>query len=244
MAEDFRVIDPSMARIILLEGGARVLAAYPEDLSTAAQKQLEELGVEVRTHAMVTDISSSSVTFKSGSVAGVDVETIPSAVTLWGAGVSPSPLGKKIAEKTATQIDRVGRVIVNNDLSLPGHSEVFVIGDLTSFIDPDGKNVPGVAPAAIQMGKYAGRAISSDLLQFPRTPFVYTDKGSLATIGRSRAVADLPGIHLSGFFAWLAWLLIHVMFLVGFSNKFMVMSEWAWAYFFYRGGARLITEKH
>ena len=244
MAEDFRAIDPSMARILLLEGGPRVLASYPEDLSQAALKQLEELGVEVRTQTMVTDIGAMSVTMKHVGNENAQLEIIPAAVAIWGAGVAPSPLGKKIAALSGAQTDRAGRVVVEKDLTLPGHPEVFVTGDLVAFTNPDGKVVPGVAPAAIQMGGYAGRAIAADLAQRTRTPFHYWDKGSLATIGRSRAVGDLPGIHLTGFFAWLAWLLIHVMFLVGFSNRFMVMMEWAWAYFFYRGGARLITDKH
>jgi len=244
MAEDFRAIDPSMARIILLEGGPRVLATYPEDLSRAAKVQLEELGVEVLPLTRVTDIDAKSVTFQRLEDASAPAEKITSVVTLWGAGVAPSPLGKKIATLSGSQTDRAGRVVVGSDLTLAAHPEVFIAGDLAAFTNPDGKVVPGVAPAAIQMGGYAGRTIMDDIKRRPRTPFTYWDKGSLATIGRSRAVAALPGIHLTGFFAWLAWLLIHVMFLVGFSNRFMVMMEWAWAYFFYRGGARLITDKH
>jgi len=233
MESDFRAIDPTKARIILLEGGPRVLPAYPEDLSASAERQLTEMGVEVRTNALVTNVEQGLVT--------VGKEEIPAAAILWGAGVSASPLGKMLGVPT----DRAGRVLVEPDLSIPGHPEVLVAGDLAAAKISDTKWVPGVAPAAIQMGRFAGRKIKQLVEGKPdrdKDQFVYRDKGSLATIGRSRAVADLGRLHISGFFAWLAWLFIHLFFLIGFRNRFLVLSEWAWAYLTYNQGARLITE--
>ncbi len=239
MERDFRAIDPTRARVILLEGGPRVLPVYPEDLSASAERQLKQMGVEVRTNALVTNVERGMVT--------VGKEKIPAAVILWGAGVSASSLGKMLDAPT----DRAGRVLVAPDLSVPGHPEVFVAGDLAaSKMVPRNKNadgeatkmVPGVAPAAIQMGKFAARQIRREMARKPREEFVYWDKGSLATIGRSKAVADLGKLHFSGYFAWLAWLFIHVLFLIGFRNRLLVMMEWAWAYVTYSQGARLITE--
>lgn len=230
LMREFRVIDPRQSRIILLEGGPRVLPTYPEDLSASAERQLKEMGVEVRTNAMVTNIED--------GVVSVGKEKIPASVILWGAGVSASPLGKMLG----VPIDKAGRVIVQPDLTVPGHPEVFVTGDLASATRHNGQPVPGVAPAAIQMGKFAARQIKRAVAGKPREKFEYLDKGSLATIGRSRAVADFPGkIHISGFFAWLAWLFIHLLFLVGFRNRLFVLSEWAWAYLTYNHSARLIT---
>lgn len=231
LRKEFRAIDPRQSKIILLEGGPRVLPVYPEDLSASAQRQLESMGVEVRTNAMVTNIDADSVS--------IGKEKIPAAVILWGAGVSASPLGKMLGVPT----DRAGRVIVQPDLTVSGHPEVFVVGDLASAKRRNGQPVPGVAPAAIQMGKFAARQIARTIAGKPREPFEYLDKGSLATIGRSHAIADFPGkIHISGYFAWLAWLFIHLLFLIGFRNRFFVMIEWAWAYFTYNHGARLITD--
>ncbi|HEY6305581.1 MAG TPA: NAD(P)/FAD-dependent oxidoreductase [Candidatus Angelobacter sp.] len=230
MERDFRAIDPAKARIILLEGGPRVLPVYPEDLSASAEKQLTAMGVEVRTNAMVTNVEPGVVT--------VGKEKIPAAVILWGAGVSASPLGRMLGAPT----DRAGRVVVAPDLSIPGYPEVFVAGDLAASKMKDGSMVPGVAPAAIQMGKFAARQIQRSVEGKPREEFVYLDKGTLATIGRSRAVADLGKLHFSGYPAWLAWLFIHLFFLIGFRNRILVMMEWAWAYITYNQGARLITE--
>lgn len=230
MEKDFRAIDPSQAKIILLEGGPRVLPVYPEDLSASAEKQLRDLGVEVRTNAMVTNVEPGCVT--------VGTERIPATVILWGAGVSASPLGKMLGAPT----DRAGRVLVTGDLSVPGHPEIFVVGDLAASKMKGGNIVPGVAPAAIQMGKFAARQIKRMLGNQPRQEFHYLDKGTLATIGRSKAVADLGNLHFSGFFAWLAWLFIHLLFLIGFRNRFMVMAEWAWDYVTYNHSARLITD--
>lgn len=229
MEHDFRTIDPAQARIILLEGGPRVLPSFPEDLSASAEKQLSDLGVEVHTGAMVTNVESGMVT--------VGTEKIPASVILWGAGVSASALGKMLTSHT----DRAGRVQVAPDLTVPGHPEVFVVGDLAAVTMKNGKPVPGVAPAAIQMGNFAARQIRRALAQKSRETFQYWDKGTLATIGRSKAVADLGKLHFSGYLAWLAWLFIHLLFLIGFRNRFMVMSEWAWDYITYNHSARLIT---
>lgn len=229
MKHDFRAIDPRQARIILLEGGPRVLPAFPEDLSASAKKQLTDLGVEVRTQTMVTNIEP--------GIVWAGAEKIPASVILWGAGVAASPLGKMLGAET----DRAGRVLIAPDLSISEHPEVFVVGDLAASHSKDGKLVPGVAPAAIQMGKFAARQIWRSVEAEPREEFAYLDKGTLATIGRSKAVADLGKLHFSGYFAWLAWLFIHLLFLIGFRNRFMVMMEWAWAYIAYSHSARLIT---
>jgi NADH dehydrogenase len=231
MAEDFRYIDPKQARVILLEGGPRVLAAYPPDLSASAEKQLRELGVEVRTNTVVTAVEPHHVC--------IGDEVLPSAVTMWAAGVAASQLGKKLGAKT----DRAGRVLVANDLTIPGHRNVFVIGDLAAYTNPDGTQLPGVAPAAIQTGKFVGEMIAADLRNKPRKTFQYFDKGSLATIGRSKAVGQIRQFHFSGYLAWLAWLFVHIMFLIGFRNRFFVMLEWAFTYFSYQRAARLITDK-
>ena len=230
LARDFRNIDPAKSRIILLEGGARVLATYPEDLSRSAEEQLRELGVEVRTGAQVTRVEPGAVY--------IGEERLPAAVVLWAAGVQASPLGKLLGAPT----DRAGRVLVEPDLSVPGHKNVFVIGDLAALKQPDGRPVPGVAPAAIQMGQWAAKMIVRDLENQPRRDFIYKDKGSLATIGRAAAVADFGKLHISGFVAWMAWLLIHLFFLIGFRNRVFVMLEWAWSYFTFQRGARLITD--
>jgi NADH dehydrogenase len=229
LAHEFRSIDPSMARIILLEGGPRVLPAYPEDLSRSAQEQLERLGVEVRTSALVTVV-------EPGAVRIGDTRLV-AAVVLWAAGVAASPLGKMLG----APCDRAGRVLVQPDLSIPGHAEVFVIGDLATLKDKQGRPLPGLAPVAIQEGKYVGKTILRDLDGTARKDFHYWDKGTLATIGRAAAVADFGKIHISGFLAWLSWLFIHIFFLIGFRNRLLVFIQWAWSYFTYERGARLIT---
>ena len=229
LAHEFRSIDPSMARIILLEGGPRVLPAYPEDLSRSAQEQLERLGVEVRTSALVTAV-------EPGAVRIGDTRLV-AAVVLWAAGVAASPLGKMLG----APCDRAGRVLVEPDLSIPGHREVFVIGDLATLKDKQGRPLPGLAPVAIQEGKYVAKTILRDLDGTARKDFHYWDKGTLATIGRAAAVADFGKIHISGFLAWLSWLFIHIFFLIGFRNRLLVFIQWAWSYFTYERGARLIT---
>jgi NADH:ubiquinone reductase (H+-translocating) len=229
LRDEFVSIDPRRTRIVLLEGGPRVLPVYAPDLSQSAVRQLEKLGVEVRTSALVTRITPGAV--------WVGDERLPAAVVLWAAGVAASPLGKKLG----APVDRAGRVLVNPDLSLPDHPEVFVIGDLASVKDEHGNLLPGVAPVAMQQGRYIAKIIAGDLQKSPRKNFHYVDKGSLATIGRAAAVAQIGKIHISGYFAWLAWLFIHIMFLIGFRNRLMVMIQWAWSYLTYERGARLIT---
>jgi NADH:ubiquinone reductase (H+-translocating) len=229
LAGEFRTIDPARSRVLILEGGPRVLAAYPEDLSRSAQKQLENLGVEVRTSCVVTAVEPGLV--RVGETA------IESAVTLWAAGVAASPLGKKLGAPT----DRAGRVIVEPDLSLPGHPEVFVVGDLASAKQADGRPVPGVAPAAIQMGEATARNVWRAISGEKTQPFHYRDKGSLATIGRDAAVAQIGRLHVGGTIAWLLWLFVHIFFLIGFRNRLLVMIEWAWAYLMHTNPTRLIT---
>ncbi|HWY19894.1 MAG TPA: NAD(P)/FAD-dependent oxidoreductase [Candidatus Acidoferrum sp.] len=244
LAHDFRAIDPRRARIHLIEGGPHVLPAYPEDLSRSALEQLQRLGVETLTSTMVTKI-------EPGGIYMGDTR-MHADVILWAAGVAASPLGKKLG----VPVDRAGRVLVNPDLSLPNHPEVFVIGDLAALKDASGNILPGVAPVAIQQGRFVGKQIAREiasgapLFSRPsqqgggvdlRSPFHYHDKGSLATIGRSAAIAQFGKIHISGFVAWLAWLFVHILFLIGFRNRVLVFIQWAWSYFTYERGARLIT---
>jgi len=229
LRSEFRNIQPQKARILLLEGGPRVLATFPEDLSQKAAEQLKKLGVEVRTGSVVTQIEPGAV--------WVGNEKIPASVVVWAAGVAASPLGKKLG----VPVDRAGRVLVQPDLSIAGHPEVLVIGDLASLADENGKLLPGVAPVAMQQGRWVAETIARDLENQPRRPFHYNDKGNLATIGRAAAVAQFGKLKLSGYIAWLAWLFIHILFLIGFRNRLIVMINWAWAYLTYQRGARLIT---
>jgi len=229
VAADFRVIDPTQAQILLLEAGPRVLPSFPEALSRKAEAQLRRLGVEVRTGAPVTNVSPDAV--------WVGGEQIRSRAIVWAAGVAASPLGRSLGVK----LDRAGRVLVEADLSLPGYPEAFVIGDLAAFVLQGGQPLPGLAPVAIQQGRAAAQNVWRRLTGRPTERFRYRDKGSIATIGRASAVAVIRGLHLSGFVAWLAWLLVHIFFLIGFRNRFVVLFEWAWAYTTYQRGARLIT---
>lgn len=229
LANEFRHIDPRQAKILLLEGGPRVLPAYTEDLSRSAKEQLRGLGVEVRTSAMVTGVEPGAVQ--------LGPSRLPATVTLWAAGVAASPLGRKLG----APVDRAGRVLVNADLSIPGHPEVFVVGDLAALKDEEGKWLPGIAPVAMQEGRATARNIERELAGQPRRNFHYVDKGSLATIGRAAAVAQFGKLHVSGFIAWLSWLFIHIFFLIGFRNRIIVFIQWAWSYFTYERGARLIT---
>jgi NADH dehydrogenase len=228
MPTDFRAVDTSSARVLLLEGAPRVLPSYHEDSSGRAQRQLEALGVEVRTGAFVTDIGPDRVR--------VGDEEIAAGNVFWAAGVAASPVGAALG----VPLDRSGRVHVGPDCSIPGHPEVFVIGDLASF-EQNGDPIPGVAPAAMQMGRYVGRAIASDLKGGERKPFHYVDKGALSTIGRAAAVAEFGRLHISGLPAWLVWVGVHIMYLIGFRNRILVMIQWAWAWLFYQRGIRLIT---
>jgi NADH dehydrogenase len=228
LARDFRTIKPAEARIVLLEGTDRVLPSYPPDLSEKARLQLAALGVDVRTKRIVTSIDAEGVDIGS--------DRIVARTVLWAAGVTGSGFGRSLG----APLDRAGRVLVEPDLSIPGHPRVFVVGDLAN-LKQDGALIPGVAPAAMQEGKHAARNVLRILHGLPTTPFRYRDKGSLATIGRSAAVANFGRIHLSGAVAWLAWLLIHLLFLVGFRNRALVLFEWAWSFVSYDRGARLIT---
>jgi len=231
MRQDFRHIDPSKARVLLIEGGPRVLASFPEDLSAMAQKQLEGIKVEVWTKKHVTDVGPGYV--KVGD------ERIDAVVTLWAAGVATSPLGRMLG----APVDKRGAVIVDQQLNPEGLPEVFVCGDLAHF-EQDGHPVPGVAQPAMQMGRHAALAISADLDGKPRPDFRYFDKGDMATIGRLAAVAKIEWpfkAHWGGFMAWVTWLVVHIYFLIGFRNRVTIFSTWAWTYFTFADGARLIT---
>ncbi len=229
MPMDFRAIDTTTTRILLLEGVDRVLPTYPPELSRKAQSHLEALGVEVRTNARVTEIGNEHV--------AIGEERIEAGNTFWAAGVAASEVGATLGAK----LDEAGRVRVEPDGSLPGSPEVFVVGDLANLPQEDGSPVPGVAPAAIQMGKHAARMILRDLEGDAREPFRYVDKGDLATIGRAAAVARLGRVKLSGFIAWFIWVVVHILYLIGFRNRALVMLQWAWAYLTYQRGIRLIT---
>jgi NADH dehydrogenase len=232
LQKDFKRIDPSHARVVMIEAGPRVLPQYSPELSASAERQLKALGVEVRTDTKVKSISQGRVDLESG-------ETIFAENIIWAAGVSASPLTAKLG----VELDRAGRVKVNADLSVPGHPEVFVIGDMALVLGADGKPVPGVSPAAMQMAKHVARLIERELMpgkKSSRPPFQYRDKGSMATIGRSAAVAKMGRLEFSGFPAWLAWLGVHLIFLIGFRNKLAVLLQWAYAYFTYKRGARII----
>jgi NADH dehydrogenase len=234
LAFDFKAIDTTKARVMLFEGLPRVLSVYPEALSLKAEAQLKELGVEIHTNSLVTAVESNRIK--------VGEEWIPTSVTLWATGVAASPLGKALAAQAqGVQVDRAGRVPISADLSLPGRPEIFVIGDLSSLKDASGKPVPGLGSAALQEGRAAAANILLDLQGKERLPFRYWDKGTMATIGRRRAVAQIGRWQFSGFFAWLMWLFVHLLLLVGFRNRLMVMREWAWAYFTRERSARLIT---
>ncbi len=234
LSHDFRHIDPTQARIILLEGSPRVLSHLPPDLSASAQRQLEHLGVKVRTSTSVKNIRAGEVELASGEI--IHAENI-----LWAAGVSATPLTKKLG----ADLDKAGRVKVNPDLSLPNHPEIFAIGDTALVLEKDGKPVPGVSPAAMQMGKFVAK-ILSDELRFgakpaPRPAFNYWDKGTMATIGRSAAVAWVGRFKFSGLLAWLAWLFIHLIFLIGFRSRTSVLFQWTYSYFSYKRSARIIA---
>jgi NADH dehydrogenase len=234
---NFRNIEPGLARILLLEAGERILPTYPPSLSTRAVQSLARLGVTVRTGAAVVAVDAGRVVVRSGA----QTEEIATRTVLWAAGVDASPLARKLAEAAATPVDRAGRVIVGLDLTLPGHPEVFVIGDMAHCADASGKLMPGVAPVAMQQGRYAADAIQLRLAGKQPKPFHYHDRGSMATIGRAAAVADLGWLRLSGLIAWLAWLFIHILYLIEFQNRVLVLFQWAWNYFTRNRSARLIT---
>jgi NADH:ubiquinone reductase (H+-translocating) len=231
LEHEFDRIDPAAAEVVLIEAGDRVLPAYPPRLSASARRQLEDLGVVVVTGVPVGAVDGSGVALADG-------RRIPAATVLWAAGIRAAPLLATLGAET----DRSGRVLVERDLSLPGHPEVFVAGDGAALTDARGRQVPGVAPAAIQQGRHIARQIRADLAGRPRTPFRYRNKGMLATIGRARAVAALPGLRFSGLPAWLAWMAVHIYFLIGVRNRVLVFLSWAWNYLTFRRGARIITD--
>jgi NADH dehydrogenase len=229
LRRDFRRIDPGEATVMLLEGGARLLPSYPASLSDQAKQELRRLGVEVRTETMVTDI-------RPGSVVAAGW-TIPTQTVIWAAGNLASPVLKSLG----APLDSAGRAIVEPDCTIPGHPEVFVLGDAAHFEHQEGGPLPGVSPVAIQMGEYAAGVIAGDLNGEPRRAFQYWDKGQLAVIGRGRAVADIWKLHFGGLLAWFIWTFVHIFFLIGFRNRILVMIQWAWSYLTYGRGARLIT---
>jgi NADH:ubiquinone reductase (H+-translocating) len=241
LREDFRSIHPEEARVILLEAGPRILPSFAPELSQKAVKQLEQLGVHVQTGTLVTAIDERGVELgrndpSPDGTQSTARERIDAATVVWAAGVEVSPIVKSLG----VPLDKQGRVLVGEDLSLPGHPEAFAIGDVIHF-EQDGKLLPGVSQVAMQGGSFAARAIKSTIAGRARGRFHYFDKGIMATIGRSRAVAEPFGIKLSGFIAWLAWLMVHIWYLIGFRNRMIVMFEWFWAYVTYKRGARLIT---
>jgi NADH dehydrogenase len=229
LAPDFRRIDARKTRVVLIEAGPRILPTFPEDLAAHATQDLKDLGVEVMVNSAVTGVEPDGVR--------IGAEKIRARTAFWAAGNKASPIG----EFLGAPLDRAGRIKVSPDLSVPGHPEIFVVGDLAALVQ-DGRQVPGVGPAAIQEGASAGKNIVRDLRKQSRKNFRYRNKGDLATIGRSRAIADLGWIRFSGRFAWFFWLFVHIMYLVGFRNRLSVLFEWAYAFFTYQHGARLITD--
>jgi len=231
LVRDFRKIDPASARVLLLEAGPRILPAFAEELSRHAAEDLRALGVEVRTSAAVTGIDAHGV-----SIGG---ERIEAKSIFWAAGVQASSLSRSLG----VELDRAGRVMVDADLSIPGHPDAFVIGDMAHLDEPERGLVPGLAPAAIQEGKAAARNILASIAGRPRKPFRYRDKGMMATIGKHKAIAQTGPIRLTGYLAWLAWLFIHILYLIGFKNRLSVFAQWVWSYVFSKRGARLITNR-
>ena len=229
VSRDFRNFDPRQSRVVLLERGERVLEQYPPDLSASAQRALERLGVEVQTGKGASEVTADYV--RTGD------ETIATHTAFWAAGVQASPLGGQLG----VEVDRSGRVPVQSDLSVAGHREIFVIGDLAAFRQSNGKMLPGIAPVAIQQGNAVAENIWRAIQGQPLRPFHYFDRGTMATIGRAAAVAQIRALHLSGFLAWMAWLVVHIFFLIGFENRLLVIVQWAWSYLSYERGARLIT---
>ena len=228
LSNEFSNIDPKSTRIILLEAGKRILPSFSEKISQKAMKDLENLGVQVWTQSAVTSIDDDGVQ--------ISKDRVNAATVLWAAGVKPSSLAKTLN----TPLDKVGRVIVSNDLSIPNYSNAFVIGDMSSFLDKNNQYLPGVASVAIQQGKVAAKNIIADLNKKSRKDFVYFNRGQMATIGRSKAVMEVGNLKIGGFIAWLVWLFVHIYYLIGFRNRIIVMTQWALAFFTYRRGARII----
>jgi len=237
ISREYRSFDPKTARIILVEGQTRILPAFDQKLSAKATISLEELGVEVLSGTMVTSIDRNSITL----VVNDKVDRIKSDTILWAAGVKASSLGRIIAKKNLSLLDSSDRVVVDSSLALPGYANVFVIGDLANYSHQTGEPLPGLAPVAIQQGKYVAKLIKARLTNKTVRPFRYIDKGNLATIGRSRAVGQIGKLKVSGLFAWLVWLFVHLMYLIGFENRLLVFIQWAWNYFTWNRSARIIT---
>jgi NADH dehydrogenase len=236
---DFRRADTTDARVLLVEGADRVLTAFPPSLSASAERALRKLGVTPLLEHMVTDVAHDAVTTKSPTG---EQNRYAARTVVWAAGVAPSALARTLADAAGAELDRAGRLIVEQDLTLPGHAEVFAIGDMVAVRHGEEvQTLPGLAPVAMQQGRYAARAIRAGLAGRAHKPFHYTDKGNLATIGRARAVADVKGLHLSGPLAWLTWLAVHLWYLVGFQNRLLVFTRWAFSFFTHGRGARLIT---
>jgi NADH dehydrogenase len=240
LRNNFRHINPASARILLLEGADRVLPPYPPKLSVKAAASLAALGVTARTGALVTDLQPDAVTIRQGD----REERLATRTVLWAAGVQASPLGAVLARATGAETDRAGRVMVQPDLTLPGHPEILVIGDMALCRDDTGKQLPGVAPVAMQQGRYAADLIRRRLAGDTLPPFRYKDHGRMATIGRATAVADLGWVRLSGLLAWLTWLFVHILYLIEFENRLLVLMQWAWNYFTRNRSARLVTTSY
>jgi NADH dehydrogenase len=231
LAKDFRRINPRLTRVILVEAGPRILPTFSEKQAGRAARDLERMGVQIWTSSVVTRVDADGVELGS--------EKIRAATVLWAAGTEASELGPH----SGIQSDNRGRVIVEPDLSIPGHPQVFIAGDQSSFTHQTGKPLPGTAPVAIQQGRFIGRTILADLKGQPRTQFHFKDKGQMATIGRSRAIVETSRFKFAGWFAWLTWLVVHIYFLTGFKNRLFVVMQWAWSFMTFRRGARLIVEK-
>lgn len=234
---DFRNIDPSRAEIILVEAADRVLPTFPEKLSEKAARSLGKLGVAVRTGVMVTEVSGHGVTVKAGD----STEYVTAGAVIWAAGVKASSQGSSLAAKLGAETDSAGHILVEPDLSIPGHPEIFVIGDLANFPHQTGEPLPGLAPVAMQQGRYIAKVLKARLQGKRIRPFKYWDKGTLAVIGRNSAVADFGRFKINGFPAWLLWIFVHIAYLIEYDNKLLVMFQWAWDYFTRKRGARLIT---
>jgi NADH dehydrogenase len=237
LKHDFRRIRPQEARIILMEGGPRVLPPYPEDLSAKAEKLVKDLGVEIMLGAFVTDIDAECVSYKHGETS----DKVPARTVFWAGGVTATPFARKVAERLNAETDRNGRLKVNPDLTVPNHPEIFVLGDLAISYDAKGNPLPGVAQVAIQGGKYAGKLIQARLAGRTLPPFKYFDKGDMAVIGRAAAVANIFGVHVSGFIAWCLWVFIHLIYIVEFQSRIIVLIQWGFLYLSFSRSARLIT---
>ncbi|MBS1961379.1 MAG: NAD(P)/FAD-dependent oxidoreductase [Bdellovibrionales bacterium] len=231
LEKDFRHIDPARTRVVLIQGGPRVLEAFDESLSRRAARDLETLGVQVWTSSRVTEVTADGVRLGS--------ESLRAGTVIWAAGVQPSPIGRALG----VPLDSAGRVVVGPDLAVPGHPDVFVIGDQAAVRGADGKPLPGLAPVAMQEGRYVADLVRRGVPAAERAPFRYLDKGQMATIGRSRAVLEFGALRFGGFLAWAAWLFIHIFYLIGFKNRLTVFANWTWSYLTFKRGARLITER-